>query len=95
MFRGAALGRVSGVDEAAGLQDVAEWAVDVELVTSSPAAFWKMMSEHVSLAAAALQQVDEAARERIRETVIANGSQYERDGKVRVPGVERCIIGTK
>ena len=44
---------------------------------------------------AAVNAVDEAARQRIRETVIANVSQYERDGKVRVPGVARCIVGTK
>jgi len=95
MFRCAAPGHVSAVYEAAGLRDVAEWDVGVELVTSSPAEFWEMMSEHVSLAVAALQQVDEAARQRIRETVIANVSQYERDGKVQVPGVARCIVGTK
>jgi len=95
MFRCAAPGQVRAVYEAAGLHEVAEWDVGVELVTSSPAEFWEMMSEHVSLAVAALQQADEAARERIRETVIANVSQYERDGKVRVPGVARCIVGTK
>jgi hypothetical protein len=37
---------------------VAEWHVPVELVTSSPAEYWQMMSEHVSLALAALQQVE-------------------------------------
>jgi len=81
--------------EVAGLRDVAEWDVDVELVTASPAEYWEMMSEHVSLAVAALQQVDEPSRERIRATVIADVSAYEKDGKVRVPGVARCIVGTK
>ncbi len=95
MFRCAAPGHVSAVYEAAGLRDVAEWDVDVELVTSSPAEYWQMMSEHVSLAVAALQQVDEPARERIRATVIANVSAFEKDGKVRVPGVARCIVGAK
>ena len=95
MFRCAASGYVTAVYEAAGLGDVAEWDVDVELVTSSPAEYWEMMSEHVSLAVAALEQVDEPARERIRATVIANVSAYEKDGKVRVPGVARCIVGTK
>ncbi len=94
MFRCAAPGHVSAVYEAAGLRDVAEWDVDVELVTSSPAEYWEMMSEHVSLAVAALQQVDEPARERIRATVISNVSAFEKDGKVRVPGVARCIVGT-
>ncbi|MGI9193324.1 MAG: class I SAM-dependent methyltransferase [Actinomycetota bacterium] len=95
MFRCAAPGYVSALYEAAGLRDVAEWDVDIELVTSSPAEYWEMMSEHVSLAAAALQQVDEPARERIRATAIANASVYEKDGKVRVPGVARCIVGMK
>jgi hypothetical protein len=54
-----------------------------------------MISEHVSLAVAALQQVDEPARERIANTVIAKISSYEQDGKVRIPGVARCIVGTK
>ena len=69
-----------------------EWDVDVELVTSSPAEYWEIMSEHVSLAVATLQQVDQPARERIRATVIANVSAYDNNGKVRVPGVARCII---
>ncbi|MEO8265056.1 MAG: class I SAM-dependent methyltransferase [Ilumatobacteraceae bacterium] len=95
MFRCAAPGHISAVYEAAGLRDVAEWDVDVELLTSSPVEYWEMMSEHVSIAVAALQQIDEPARARIRATVIANVSAYENDGKVRVPGVARCIVGTK
>jgi SAM-dependent methyltransferase len=95
MFRCAAPGYVSALYEAAGLRDVAEWDVDVELVTQSPAQYWEMISEHVSLAVAALQQVDEPARERIRATAIAKVSAFEKDDKVRVPGVARCIVGTK
>jgi hypothetical protein len=95
MFRYAAPGSVGAVYEAAGLHDVAEWDVDVELVTSSPVQYWEMMSEHVSLAIAALNQVDEPARERIRAKVIADVSAYDKDGTVRVPGVARCIIGVK
>jgi hypothetical protein len=72
-----------------------EWDVDVELVTRSPEQYWEMISEHVSLAVAALQQVDEPARERIRAHAIAKVSAFEKDGKVRVPGVARCIVGTK
>ena len=75
--------------------NVAEWDVDVELVTKSPEQYWEMISEHVSLAVAALQQVDAPARERVRATAIAKVSAFEKDGKVRVPGVARCIVGTK
>ena len=95
MFRCAAPGYVSALYEGAGLRDAAEWDVDVELVTDSPAQYWEMISEHVSLAVAALQQVDEPARERIRANAIAKVSAFEKDGKVRVPGVARCIVGTK
>lgn len=95
MFRCAAAGYVSALYEAAGLHDIAEWDVEVELVTRSPVEYWEMISEHVSLAVSALQQVDEPARERIAKAVIAEVSTYEKDGKVRVPGLARCIIGTK
>ncbi len=95
MFRCAAPGCVSALYEAAGLRDVAEWDVAVELVTRSPAEYWEMISEHVSLAVAALEQVDEPARQRVRAVAIAKVSAFEKDGKVRVPGVARCIVGTK
>jgi SAM-dependent methyltransferase len=96
MFRCAAPGYVSALYEAAGLRGVAEWDVGVELVTRSPAQYWEMISEHVSLAVAALAQVGEPARERIAEAVIARASAYEEDdGTVRIPGVARCIVGTK
>ena len=95
MYRCAAPGYVAALYEAAGLHDSAEWDVEVELVTRSPVEYWEMISEHVSLAVAALQQVDEQARERIRATAIAEVSAFERHGTVRVPGVARCILGTK
>jgi hypothetical protein len=74
---------------------VAEWDVGVELVTESPQEYWDMMSEHVSLAVAALQQVDAPARERIERRVVERVRAFEKDGKVRVPGLARCIAGTK
>ena len=86
MFRCAAPGYVSALYEAAGLRDVAEWDVGVELVTRSPEQYWEMISEHVSLAVAALQQVDEPARERIRANAIAKVSAFETGRQVRVPG---------
>jgi len=95
MFRCAAPGHVSALYEAAGMRDVAEWDVDVELATQSPTQYWEMISEHVSLVVAALQRVDESARERIRANAIAKVSAFEKNGEVRVPGVARCIVGTK
>jgi len=95
MFRCAAPGYISALYEGAGLRDIAEWDVDLELVTRSPEQYWEMMSEHVSLVAMALEQVDAPARERIRANVIAQVSAFEKGGMVRVPGVARCIVGTK
>jgi hypothetical protein len=95
MFRCAAPGYVRALYEAAGLREVTEWTVGVELVTRSPAQYGEMISEHVSLAVAALQQVDDAARERIRADAIAKVRAFEDDGAVRVPGAARCIVGTK
>lgn len=95
MFRCAAPGYVGALYEDAGLRDVAEWDVAVELVTSSPSEYWEMISEHVSLAVAALQRVDGPARERIAKAVIADVGAYQEEGRVRVPGVARCIVGTK
>ncbi len=95
MFRCAADGQVAALFEAAGLRDVTEWDVKIDLVTGSAVEYWEMMSEHVSLAQAALQQVDQAARARIRAAVIADVSAFERDGKISVPGLARCIAGTR
>ena len=95
MFRCAAPGYVSALYEATGLREIAEWDVGVELVTRSPAQYWEMISEHVSLAVAALAHVGEPARERIAEAVMAQASAYEHDGRVRIPGMARCVVGTK
>ncbi len=95
MFRCAAPGYVSALYEAASLRDIVEWDVDVELVTESPAEYWEMMSEHVSLAVAALEKVDDVARARIARTVIENVSAYAAHGTIRVPGAARCIVATK
>jgi SAM-dependent methyltransferase len=95
MFRCAAPGRVGSMYDAAGLRGVVEWDVDVELATQSPTQYWEMISEHVSLVVAALQRVDESARERIRANAIAKVGAFEKNGEVRVPGVARCIVGTK
>jgi len=95
MYRCAAPGCVSVLYEEAGLHDIVEWDVHVVLETRSADEYWEVMSDHVSLVAAVLQQVDEPARERIRAEAIAKVRTYEKDGRVRVPGAARCIVGTK
>ena len=95
MYRCAAPGAVRALYERAGLRDVDEWDVPVELVTRSPEEYWDVMSEHVSLAAAALARVDAAARDRMRAAAIEKVRPFERNGSVRVPGLARCLVGTK
>jgi SAM-dependent methyltransferase len=95
MYRCAAPGYLTALYQGAGLAEIAEEDVGVELVTRSPEEYWQLISEHVSLAVAALRQVDEPARERIRARVLAEVSAFCTDGKVRVPGMARCVVGTK
>ena len=95
MYRCAAPGMVSALYEHAGLGEIAEWDVGIELVTRSPEEYWAVISEHVSLAVAALRQVDAAARDRIRARAVQHVRAFETDGAIRVPGLARCIAGTK
>ncbi|HVU71537.1 MAG TPA: class I SAM-dependent methyltransferase [Mycobacteriales bacterium] len=95
MYRCAAPGQVSALYASAGLRDIAEWDIGVELVTQSADEYWQVLSEHVSLAAAALRKADDATRERIRDRAIRDVRPYTADGQVRVPGLARCIVGTK
>ncbi|GAA3594395.1 class I SAM-dependent methyltransferase [Kribbella ginsengisoli] len=95
MYRCAAPGSITALYEQAGLHDVAEWNVPLELVTDSPDQYWAMISEHVSLAVAALQKLDADAQARIRTHAITNVATFEQNGKVRIPGLARCAVGTK
>src|SRR4029078_8112029 len=47
MFRCAAPGDLRTLYEAAGLREIEEVEVGVEIVTDSPAQYWDMISEHV------------------------------------------------
>ncbi|MBD8057799.1 class I SAM-dependent methyltransferase [Cellulomonas sp. JH27-2] len=95
MFRCSAPGFVRDLFEGAGLVDVAERDVDVELVTASPDEFWETISEHVAPVVHAVAAADDATRERIRASVIDAVQPYRRDDRVAVPGLARCIVGTK
>lgn len=95
MYRCAAPGQVGTLFADAGLGEVTEWDVAVELVTDSPEQYWEMVSEHVSLAVAALQRVGDDARDRIAAHATEAVRAFEQDGAVRVPGAARCIAGTK
>ncbi len=95
IFRCAAPGFFASLYDAAGLRDVVEWDVGVELVTRSPEQYWEMVSEHVAPAAEALRRAGRPARERIAAAVVAGARAYEAGGEVRIPGLARCIAGTR
>jgi len=95
MFRCAAPEYVSDLYKRAGLTEVSEWEVPIVKVSDSLEEFWEMVSEHSSLAVSALKKVDESTRARIRERVIREVSVYEEDGKIRVPGLAKCILAIK
>jgi ubiquinone/menaquinone biosynthesis C-methylase UbiE len=95
MYRCSGQGQVSALFTGAGLRDVSEWDVPIEMVTDSPEQYWEVISDHVSLVSAALQQVDAAARDRISTHAVDKVRAFERDGATRVPGLARCVLGTR
>lgn len=95
MYRCARPGQLGRLFTEAGLREVAEVDVPIELVTASAEEYWDMISDHVSLVAAALRRVGEGARARLRAHAIDAVGAYERGGAIRVPGLARCAVGTK
>ena len=95
MFRCATPGAISALYEAAGLRDITEWDVPVTLVTESPEEYWRMITELTAPVVAVLGELDEPARERIGVNVTREAAKYQRSGALRVPGLGRCVIGTR
>jgi len=96
MYRCAQPGAISKRFEAAGLRDVREWDVSTLQVADSPELYWQMVQELTGPVVMALQQVDEAARDRITAKVLEGAKAFQSaDGKVRMPGTARVIVGTK
>ena len=55
-----------------------------------------MVQELTAPVVMALQRVDQAARDRITAKVIEGAKAYQSaDGKVKMPGMARVIVGTK
>ncbi len=95
IFRFPAPGMASALLADAGLTDVVEWDVPVALVTADPDQYWEVMGEDVSPAVVALRGLNAPARQRVRDVAIAGVAAFEEDGVVRVPGLARCVVGTK
>ena len=95
MFRWAQPGAISSIFSAAALGDVIEWDVPTLLQADSPEQYWRLATELTGPVVGILSQVDQPTRERIAATAIDAAKAYEADGKVNLPGMARCIIGTK
>lgn len=96
MFRCAAPGAMADRFRAAGLRDVAEAEVGTAMVTDSPERYWQLVQELTPPVVMALQQVDQAARDRVSAKVIEDAKAFQSaDGKVKMPGMARVIVGTK
>ena len=95
MFRCAAPEAMSRLFESVGLHDVREWDVPTAMVADSPEQYWQLLNEVAAPVVGALSEVDEAGRDRIAAKVMQEARAYESDGKLRIPGQARCIVGTK
>jgi SAM-dependent methyltransferase len=94
MFRFASPGAVAALYQAAGFWDVTESDVPLALTTDSPDQYWRLLTELSLPVGIVLEQLDDAARQRIARTVISQVQRFHTSGSVRIPGVSRCIVGT-
>jgi SAM-dependent methyltransferase len=95
LFRCATPGAVSALYEAAGLREITEWDVPLAMVTDSAEQYWRMITELTAPVVSVLEKLDDAARERIARKVIREATTYQRSGALRIPGLSRCVVGTK
>lgn len=95
LFRCAAPGAIGGVFRGAGMRDVAETDVHGFLQPASAEQYWTYATEVLAPVVAGLAAADDAARDRIRATVIGKVRTFEQNGQLRLPLHARCIIGTK
>jgi ubiquinone/menaquinone biosynthesis C-methylase UbiE len=95
LFRCAAPGAMSSVLQDAGMRGVVESDVPITLDPASADEYWDFITEIAAPVVAGLAQADDAARARIRTATIEQVRSFEADGRPRVPGLARCITGTK
>lgn len=79
----------------AGLRDIAEEEVETEMVHDCPEHYWDVMTEIAAPVVAGLASADEAARGRIRDTVLGLAREAVRDGRVRMRSTATVIVGTR
>ena len=74
---------------------IIEWDVPLAIVTDSADQYWRMITELTAPVVSVLEKLDEAARQRIAREVIREAAMYQRSGALRIPGLSRCVVGTK
>jgi SAM-dependent methyltransferase len=95
IFRCAAPGAISSVFSALGLKQVTETEVGVVQATDSTDDHWAMTNEVSAPIAAAMAALDNETRQRVRTRMEEALRPFRTPEGVRLPGVARCVVGTK
>jgi hypothetical protein len=69
--------------------------VPPDLTTATPEDYCQLLTDCTAPVVTVLEQVDRAQRERIASKVIETARRYESNGRVRLPGTARCLVGTR
>jgi ubiquinone/menaquinone biosynthesis C-methylase UbiE len=95
LFRCAAPGAIARVFRDAGLHDITETDVHATLDPERAEDYWDYLTEVTAPVVAGLGFADDAARDRIRTTVVEQARAFEVDGGPKIPTHARCISATK
>jgi hypothetical protein len=95
LFRCAAPDAIGRVFRAAGIRNVAETDVHDFFEPASAEEYWTYATEVLAPVVAGLAAADDAARDRIRTTVLGKVRTFAHNGQLRLPLHARCITGTK
>jgi hypothetical protein len=95
LFRCAPAGFMRSTFSEAGLRDVSEEEVETEMVHGFPERYWEFMTEIAAPVVAGLASADEAARVRIRNTVLGLSHGAVREARVRMRSTATVIVGTR
>jgi ubiquinone/menaquinone biosynthesis C-methylase UbiE len=95
LFRCAAPGYMAGVFRDAGLRNVTEREVGAPLELADPEQYFAFMSEVAAPVVAGMAKADEAARAKIKETVLELAARRSSGGKVRLDGSAIVVCGEK
>ncbi|MBT2534914.1 class I SAM-dependent methyltransferase [Arthrobacter sp. ISL-69] len=94
LFRCAAPGLMLKSFVDAGLTDVSEETLSVDMVQESPERFWEFMTDVAAAAVSGLAQADSGTRDLIRTQVLEAARTHERDGAIRLSSTATIVVGT-